>query len=392
VTSPQRNPRPTSPVVVRRRALLAVLTIVLILIGVFLLGNSPPRVAPQAAGRPVTHAPSSAPAPTPTPTASGPGFLAPGSDPSVLPGPILIADKNNNRLLEVDPEGRIIWEFPRSGDLPAGQTFLIPDDAFFTPNGQQIIATEEDDFVISIVDVATHRIVYRYGTPGHAGSGPNELWNPDDALQLPDGSILTADIKNCRLLLIAPGATSPERVFGTAGEACLHQPPARWGSPNGAFPMTNGHYLVTEINGDWVDELSLNGTIYRSIHPPGVAYPSDSNEISPGVYLTADYSSPGQLVIFNQAGAALWRFRPQGADALNHPSLALPLPNGDILCNDDYNDRVIVVDPHTNTIVWQYGQTHVAGSQPGFLNNPDGVDVTPPNSLMITHASTAGLP
>jgi hypothetical protein len=25
---------------------------------------------------------------------------------------------------------------------------------------------------------------------------------------------------------------------------------------DGAFPMTNGHYLVTEINGDWADEMS----------------------------------------------------------------------------------------------------------------------------------------
>jgi len=32
--------------------------------------------------------------------------------------------------------------------------------------------------------------------------------------------------------------------------------------------------------------------------------------------------------------------RPSGARALNHPSLALPLPNGNILVNDDRNDRV----------------------------------------------------
>jgi len=39
----------------------------------------------------------------------------------------------------------------------------------------------------------------------------------------------------------------------------------------------------------------------------------------------------------------VWRFRPAGAAALNHPSLALPLPNGNILVNDDHNDRVIVI-------------------------------------------------
>ena len=373
-----------------RLGLVAALAVLESLLAVFLLSGSRPRAAQRRVSQPVIPNPSSAP-PTPPP-GLGPGLLAPGSDPSVLPGPVLIADKANNRLLEVDPQGRVLWEFPRPSDLAAGQSFLVPDDAFFTPDGRQIVVTEEDDFVISLVDVASHRIVYRYGTPGHHGSGANQLWNPDDAMQLPDGSILTADIKNCRLLVIAQGSSSPERVFGTANRSCLHDPPTRWGSPNGAFPMTNGHYLVTEINGDWVDELSLDGTLFHSIHPPGVAYPSDSNEVAPGVYLTADYSSPGQLVLFNQAGATIWRFRPQGADALNHPSLALPLANGDILCNDDYNDRVIVVDPRTDAIVWQYGHTHVSGSQPGYLNNPDGVDLSPPHSLLMDHAATAGLP
>ena len=65
--------------------------------------------------------------------------LAPGSDPSALPSDLLIADRSNNRLLIVDPTGKIVWQFPRPGDLAPGQTFLIPDDAFFTPNGKDII-------------------------------------------------------------------------------------------------------------------------------------------------------------------------------------------------------------------------------------------------------------
>jgi hypothetical protein len=49
------------------------------------------------------------------------------------------------------------------------------------------------------------------------------------------------------------------------------------------------------------------------------------------------------------------------------------LPNGDVLLTDDYNDRVIVVDPRSDRIVWQYGHNGVAGSGPGYLNNPDGL-------------------
>src|SRR5207245_3582128 len=91
------------------------------------------------------------------------GNLQPGSDPSVLPGPVLIADRDNNRLLEVSPQGDVIWRFPARGDLARGQSFRVPDDAFFAPDGRRVIATQEDDEVISVIDPTGPRIVYRYG-------------------------------------------------------------------------------------------------------------------------------------------------------------------------------------------------------------------------------------
>jgi DNA-binding beta-propeller fold protein YncE len=319
--------------------------------------------------------------------AAGPGRLAPGSDPSALPTDVLIADHHNNRLLIVDPQGRIRWEFPRPGDLEPGQTFLQPDDAFFSPDGKSIIVTQEDDQLISVISVATSRITYRYGVPGTPGSGPDHLFNPDDAMLTPAGVIVSADIKNCRLVIITPPAHTVTRIIGRTTNACQHNPPRRFGSPNGAFPMTNGDYLVTEINGDWADEMSLGGRVAWSANPHGVLYPSDSNEIYPGRYLTADYSDPGQVVEFDSSGRVLWRM-----GGFNQPSLALPLPNGDILLNDDFNHRVCVVDPATHRIVWQYGHTGKAGKGPGYLSDPDGVDLVPPDSLLVTHGATMGAP
>jgi hypothetical protein len=151
--------------------------------------------------------------------------------------------------------------------------------------------------------------------------------------------------------------------------------------------MTNGDYLVTEINGDWADELSPHGRVTWSANPAGVLYPSDSNELYPGRYLTADYSDPGQVAEFTSSGRVVWRM-----GGFNQPSLALPLPNGDILLNDDFNHRVCVVDPATHRIVWQYGHTGKAGRGPGYLSDPDGVDLVPPDSLLVTHGATMGVP
>ena len=311
----------------------------------------------------------------------GHGALRPGSDPSALPGNVLIADKANNRLIEVDPHGRIVWRFPRPGDLRHGQTFRVPDDAFFSKDGRRVIATQEDDFVISVIDVARHRIVYRYGKSGVPGAGPNHLWNPDDALLTAGGTITLADIKNCSLAVIRPPAHRVMRRLGTPG-ACGHDPPRLFGSPNGAFPTRDGGTVVTEITGDWVDVLDRHGKLVRALHAPRFRYPSDTNEVSRGVYLSADYVAPGAVETFDAKGRVRWRFAPKGRNALAKPSLALPLPNGDVLLNDDANHRVIVVDPRKNRIVWQYGHTGKPGRRAGYLNVPDGVDVAPPRSLM----------
>lgn len=352
------------------------------------LAGSPERANKTAPESPRTTEASAAPSaslsalPTwlPAPLSGQAGRLARGSDPAALPGPVLIADRDNNRLVVVDPRGRVVWQWPKPGDLAPGQSFVVPDDAFFTPDGKHIIVTQEDDFVITEIDIATRKIGWRYGQPGAHGSGRGLLWNPDDAMMLTDGAVIAADIKNCRLVELWVGASAPVWTAGVPGR-CEHAPPFRFGSPNGAFPMPNGHLLITEINGDWVDEIDSGGHVYWTAHPPGVAYPSDTSELAPGKYVTADYSSPGQVVVFDSSGHTLWRWDPRtGPGRLDHPSLAEGLPNGDILLNDDRNHRVIVIDPNTNTIVWQYGHTGVPGALPGYLNNPDGLDLVPPHS------------
>jgi len=319
------------------------------------------------------------------------GNLLPGSDPGVLPGPVLIADRDNNRLLEVSPTGQVLWRFPKSGDLAPGESFNLPDDAFFSPNGSEIVVTQEDDFVISVVDVAHRRIVYRYGHPGVPGSEPGYLYNPDDAMLTPDGAILSADIKNCRIVVIRPPAHYVTHQLGETGN-CTHELGISYGSPNGAFPMSNGDTVVTEINGDWIDVLGHEGRPITDTNPPGFSYPSDTNEVRPGVFLSVDYTNPGAIETFTTTGRLLWRYEPTGAAALDQPSLALPLPNGDVLANDDKNQRVIVIDPHTNKVVWQYGHTHVTGSGPGYLSNPDGVDLAPPYSLTMRFARSLQAP
>ena len=88
-------------------------------------------------------------------------------------------------------------------------------------------------------------------------------------------------------------------------------------------------------------------------------------------------------MIVNRRGAVTWSFgAASGPDRLAKPSLAVRWPNGLIAANDDYNHRVIVIDPRTKRIVWQYGHTGVAGRAAGYLDKPDGIDLLPATDLV----------
>jgi hypothetical protein len=62
--------------------------------------------------------------------------------------------------------------------------------------------------------------------------------------------------------------------------------------------------------------------------------------------------------------------------------LAVPLADGTIILNDDFRHRVILLDPRTGRILWQYGRTDAPGSGPGRLNNPDGINLVPPGAIV----------
>jgi outer membrane protein assembly factor BamB len=299
--------------------------------------------------------------------------LPPLHDRSPLPGYLMIADRDNDRLIIVNPAKRIVWRFPPPGG--AGQPFGGPDDAFVSADGRYISTNEELADTIVAISLSSHpRIVWRYGHQDVQGSAPGYLAHPDDAYMLADGDIQVADIINCRLLWINP-AKQIVRSMGSPGN-CVHDPPTAFQDPNGDTPLPDGGVLVTEIGG-WVDRLDRAGHLLWSIQTP-TDYPSDAQLLPDGDVLVAGYNSPGRIDILTPQGRIVWTYqRLSGPGELDHPSLAVMLPNGMIAANDDDNDRVVVIDPATKQIVWQYGHDGVPGSAPGYLRKPDGIDLIP---------------
>jgi hypothetical protein len=300
-------------------------------------------------------------------------------------GHLLIADRGNNRLLVVNARKRVLWRYPGPGRPAPPGGFYFPDDAFFTHDGRGIIANEEQDERIVQIGFPSGRLTWSYGHPGIIGSTPGYLHEPDDAYLLKDGTVTVADAQNCRVLIIRPHRHVSQ--IGTAGD-CLHDPPRTLASPNGDTPLANGDLLVSEVNGSYIDEFTRAGHLVWSTHLP-IAYPSDPQQLGPDRYLVADYSRPGGIYEFNRKGRILWSYHPSsGPGMLDHPSLAERLPNGLIATNDDYRDRVVVINPLTKRIVWQYGRTDSPATGPDRLNTPDGFDLLSPGGATPTHAFT----
>jgi Galactose oxidase, central domain len=289
-----------------------------------------------------------------------------------LPGDLLIADRGNNRMLIVNPAHRILWTFP---NRPGQVHLYFDDDTFFTPGGRRIISNQEENHQIIEIGYPSGKLIWSYGHPGVAGSSPGYLNTPDDAYALPHHLVIVADAYNCRVLELR--GSQIVRSIGQAGH-CVHDPPRYLGSVNGDTPLPNHDILVSEINGSYLDEFTLSGRLVRVYKAP-VSYPSDPQLTLRGNILLADYTSPGALVILSRrTGRLLWRYRvTSGPGMLDHPSLAAMLPNGMIALNDDYNQRVVIINPRTNKIVWTYGHLGHPGTAPGYLNTPDGFQFIP---------------
>ena len=243
-----------------------------------------------------------APAPTP---AQRLGF--PALKPGPVPGYLMIADRNNNRIIIVSPATRkIVWQFPRPGDVRPGQSFHDPDDAFFTPGYTAISTNEEYNQQIGEISIKAHRLVWTFGHAGVRGSAFGYLSNPDDAYLLPNGLFMVADIQNCRVLLINR-AHKVVREIGHAG-SCGHNPPQGLSSPNGATPLPDGGILVTEIGG-WVDRISKSGHLVYTVRTP-TSYPSDAQLLPDGNILVAGFNTPGRVDEITPRGKIVWTFAP----------------------------------------------------------------------------------
>ena len=333
-------------------------------------------------------------------------------------GNYLIADQFNNRVIEVDRHGNIIWQFGRGPTDFSASSIIGTNDAqrvgaltlmagTGTPGGQPEAPNCTNpsgcpDNRVILVDRGGN-IVWQYGQFGVTGSGPNQLNVPVQNTWLPNRHVLITDQANERIIEVDVATKKIVWQYGTTG--VMGTGPNHLNNPNCAELLKNGHILICDENNNRAIEVKrkfpLGGDIvwqYGSGDPnnnepvSGVAFAS---RLQNGHTLITD-SNHNRVVEIDENKKPVWEYftcrgsrckLPRGTGPL--PTRAVRLHNGHTLISDQYDHRVIEVD-QDKEIVRTFGKLGAIGYNPnnvsdGGLNSPydakrigDYTGLTPP--------------
>lgn len=199
----------------------------------------------------------------------------------------------DNRVIEVDQNGNIVWQYGQAGVTGSDFNQLnVPVFDLFLPNGDLIIVDQGNERVIEVT--RAKKIVWQYGITGKIGSGFNELNNPNSAELLPNGHILIGDENNNRVIEVTRS----------------HQIVWQYGQPNNtrilsgaafASRLPNGNTLITDSNNSRILEVNSNKEVVWSyitnLQPGSIASPLPTRAVRTSTGLTLISNQFDQQVI-----------------------------------------------------------------------------------------------
>jgi len=289
------------------------------------------------------------------------------------PGNILIADQFNNRVIEVDPAGNILWSFGLGPNDFSPQSIIGCNDAqrvgpltlmagTGTPPG--VIPQAPNGAVDNRVILVDERgsIVWQYGQFGQIGSGPNLLSTPVQNTFLPNFHVLITDQGNNRIIEVN---LRKQIVWQYPGSNT--NPSDQLNSPNSAELLENGHILIADENNNRAIEVTRADQIVKTYTAGGtLGACAFASRLDNGHTLLTD-TGHALAVEVDANDNVVWQF----ATGTDPKSVAAPLPtravrlhNGDTLISDQFNNRVIRVSP-AGQIVTSYGLPLAGGTTIG---------------------------
>lgn len=289
-----------------------------------------------------------------------------------LPGNILIADQFNNRVIEIDRKGQIVWswglgphDFSANSPLGVNDTERVGNDTLMAATG---IPPKVDPYCkkgcpdnrVLLVD-ADGNIVWQYGQFGVSGSGNDELNAPVQATWTPDKTVYITDQSNQRVIEVDMKKNILWQ-YGTTGVSGTGFDELN--SPNSAELLNNGNILIADEGNNRVievDKASKNvvatWTAQGTINAPAFA------SLLPDHQVLVSDGGNNRIIALNRADSITFQYATNtqsGSNPNPAPSQAVKTMKGDIVISDQFNDRVIVIN-RKQALLAQYGTLNTPG-------------------------------
>lgn len=289
------------------------------------------------------------------------------------PGNILIADQFNNRVIEIDPEGHIVWQWGLGPKNVTAKSIVGVNDAERVGRDTLMAGTGAPpmteplcpqgcaDNRVILVD-SQGNIVWQYGEFGVTGAGPDQLNAPVQATWTPLNTVYITDQGNQRVIEVDRNTKKICWQYGKTGDAGSGF--NQLNNPNSAELLTNGDVLIADEGNNRVIEVAkATHNIVRTFTIGGTANaPAFASRLPIGMTLITDGGN-NRVVVVNERDQIVFQYatnKQAGSNPNPQPSRAVRTVAGNIVISDQFNNRVFVIDMAKH-ILAQYGTLNVPG-------------------------------
>ena len=196
----------------------------------------------------------------------------------------------DSKILEVAPDGRIGWSWPD------GLRFVHSCKEL--GSGNRLIADTTNDRILEID--ASGQVVFSSddwaGGTGRLSDG-SHLRYPNNVQPLENGLIVVTDRNNSRFVVVDREGNASCQL----GEGIKH--------PHNCEQLENGHFIIANSDEDFVLEVDAEGSeVWR--YGDGLDWPRDANRLENGNTLIAD-SRNSRVIEVTPEKRIVWEYRMQ---------------------------------------------------------------------------------